>query len=520
MSRIIGNLLRQSPLVRAGIVVFLFVIVSIISFALSAQKKRVPEIISVEPAVGVPGDIMTISGRNFGPAKSTVSYVEISGSRLTSSSYLSWSDTSIRVVLPSNIADGLVFVGTVAGRSKPDFFTNRANIPVQVRPDARTSVPAVHSVTPEKAYVGQVLTVSGLNFGSSRGKSQVLFSSGKADSFDSDAEFIPASEADFDYEYWDDTEIRVRVPDGATGGVLFVKTGKGESNRIRLELDASLGTKTFSAKRTYLVQVSADIDAVAVRDNAVLTLHIPKPPVFAQQPSVEMTECVPPAEAEDFRGAVLQQMHLNKGMSGKKRFTSSFVVSVYAANSVVREAAVRPYKDTASALYVSATHSDAYTDSGRSDVIAKAAGICGTETNPYTMARLLYNYSVAHPNKDVYDWNAEFVALARASGIPCVPVSGVLLDSDMKCRNHWWAEFYIERIGWIPVDLLQRTFGSLDNQHIAFSRGWNAVRPMQPDNKVVQRPKSYALQSVWEETDSEVVSYSSLWNDPVILGIY
>lgn len=63
-------------------------------------------------------------------------------------------------------------------------------------------------------------------------------------------------------------------------------------------------------------------------------------------------------------------------------------------------------------------------------------------------------------------------------------------------------------------------FGNLDSQHIAFSRGWNEVKQSLINSKVVYRPKSYALQSIWEESSSGNINYSSLWNDPIVLGIY
>ena len=99
------------------------------------------------------------------------------------------------------------------------------------------------------------------------------------------------------------------------------------------------------------------------------------------------------------------------------------------------------------------------------------------------------------------------------------------------------SEIYIEKFGWIPVDvsiaaglqfsiqkhpdnLADFYFGNLDNQHIAFSRGWKEVNPSIVNNKTVYRPKTYGLQSIWEESTTGVVSYSSLWSNPLIVGFY
>ena len=128
-------------------------------------------------------------------------------------------------------------------------------------------------------------------------------------------------------------------------------------------------------------------------------------------------------------------------------------------------------------------------------------------------------------------------SLLRSLKIPAKIMSGVLVDSDLKTRNHWWNEFYIENFGWIPVDLAlgagleysyfhhsedkeKYYFGNLDSQHVLFSSDWNVIKPSLSNNKIVYRPRSYALQNIWEESTDGTDSYSSFWNNPVVLGVY
>ncbi|MBO7612987.1 MAG: hypothetical protein IKQ23_03820 [Treponema sp.] len=59
----------------------------------------------------------------------------------------------------------------------------------------------------------------------------------------------------------------------------------------------------------------------------------------------------------------------------------------------------------------------------------------------------------------------------------------------------------------------------MDNQHIIFSRGWTQIKPSLLNSKIVYRPRTYALQSVWEEASDSMLNYSSLWNNPTIIGI-
>jgi transglutaminase-like putative cysteine protease len=54
------------------------------------------------------------------------------------------------------------------------------------------------------------------------------------------------------------------------------------------------------------------------------------------------------------------------------------------------------------------------------------------------------------------DIHSVFVALARASGIPCREVFGIRLGKkdgeDITGAHHCWAEFYVPGYGWVPVD--------------------------------------------------------------------
>ena len=140
-----------------------------ISFFFFSEYDKEPEIKAISPQIGAPGSIMTIEGRGFGTERDT-SFVEIGGSSLTSSSYLSWKDAEIRVQLPANVQDGLVYVVTKRGRSQPVIFANRENIPVAINQiGIQSALPQVMEVEPSKLSVGQVLTITGSNFGSIRG---------------------------------------------------------------------------------------------------------------------------------------------------------------------------------------------------------------------------------------------------------------------------------------------------------------------------------------------------------------
>ena len=549
----VKEILRRSPVFRALAWLLVVGFVFFMTIVIGKNVRKIPIITQINPTVGSPGDVMVIDGQNFGSSRGTSS-VEIAGSKVPGTGYLSWQDSQIRIILPSNVQDGLVIVGTSAGKSEPGFFANEVGIPQAVRPAPKTTMPTIASISPASASVGQLVNISGTNFGTSRGNSQVLFFANRDDQDDST--FISANELDYDYEYWSDTEIHVRVPDGAASGPVFVETSHGNSGTQTFNLLTSTGKKEYVNHRTYVVQVTSDISTTVPNQEASVTLFVPRPVTSASQPNADLNDCFPEPMIKDDPHVVIHQRSLNRIINNKQRFSQSFVVSVYGENTQIRPSQIKPYSETKNVLYTACTSPDNCVPSNSEEVRTLAAKIVGREKNPYEQARLLYNHVISKyklletprtgnvsvldmikkDRGDAYDFAVIFTALCRSLGIPALPVSGILVENDSS-KPHWWTEIYFENFGWFPVDTalgagLKYTpfihvedrasfyFGNMDNQHIAFSRGWKEIRPSLSNSKIVQRPRSYALQSIWEEASDSASSYSSLWNTPAIQGIY
>ena len=110
------------------------------------------------------------------------------------------------------------------------------------------------------------------------------------------------------------------------------------------------------------------------------------------------------------------------------------------------------------------------------EIAAKAREVVGNEQNPYKAARKIYDYvvddltyshtphssltvlnipeSVWVHNHKYGDCGAQsmyFSALCRAVGIPARATGGYQLFPGME-GGHFWAEFYLENYGWVPVD--------------------------------------------------------------------
>ena len=558
-------LFRKYTLIRLVCALVVAAVVLTAVFLIGFKNRPVPEIEAIVPPVGAPGDVVVIKGKNFGEVRD-MSYVEFAGSKLTASSYISWQDDTIKLVLPSTIQDGLVVVGVKNQRSKPALFANEVDIPVPVTETFQTTKPVISSLSSNKLSVGALLTIYGNNFGASRGQSKVCFTS-DYDKAVSGAEYtttalftsnmISASEFDDDYEYWSNNEIRVRVPDGAFSGVVLVDTGREKSDPSDFTVVSSAGTKAYNGKKIYLVQYSADVSDVVTTDVSTITLRCPIPVIIPSQPLLEFTEITPSPILQNYQNCIIHQITKNRNNSPKSVFRQSFAVTVYETTTDVKVQGVGNYKNMNSLLYDKYTKSDSIIVSDNSEIKALAQEIVGKETNPYKKAKLIYSYMLEHysvldkvrkndadplevlkiASGDAYDYAVIFACLARSAGIPALIDSGILIGQDLTTQVHWWNEIYLAGFGWLPVDVAlgdgleykrwgesvtaeDYYFGNLDAHHITFSRGFNELKPFTQDNKTVKYPKSFALQSIWEEASSNTAKYSSYWSVPSIKGVY
>ena len=559
--------LRKYPVFRVLSVVFIISVILGSIYLIGFRTKPVPEIVSVVPPVGSPGDLVVINGVNFGSVRD-MSYVEIAGSKLTASSYISWSDNCIKIVLPANVQDGLLVVGTKEMRSKPALFANEVDIPVPVPAVQQVTKPVITMLSADKVCIGELLVISGNNFGDSKNQSKVLFTMDCNNKI-SEADYknmimltenmVPASEDDFDYVSWSNTEISVRVPDGASSGVVIVDTGRERSDPKELTINAEAGRKEYLNKKIYLVQYSADIADVVTDDVSTITLRCPVPYACPAQPNIEITEVIPEPILFNYQNNLIHQITKSRNNTPKSVFKQTFVLPVFEVRSTINAVKIGTYKNTEKNLLSGALKADALVPADSKTVKALSEKITGKEKNAWNKAKLIYNYMcenfkieakvrngdsdpldlIRKESGDVYDFAVIFTALLRAAEIPAYTDGGVLVNQDLQSQAHWWCEFYIDRVGWIPCDPAlgagleykrwtdsdvtdEKTyyFGNMDAHHILFSRGWSQLKPFSADSKIVQQPRSFALQSIWEEANKDTAKYSSYWSVPVVKGVY
>lgn len=525
----------------------------------SRKSNQYPQILSITPQIAIPGEEMTITGVNFGSEKGS-SFVEISGSKVTEKAFLLWSDSEIRFSIPQNVRDGLVFVGSSAGKSNPAFFVNRESIPQTLTGSEQNGLsPVIDSLSPQSACVGQIVTITGGAFGAVRGSSKVFFSASCSASGakvgEGDVLFLPARESNFDYVSWSSSAITVKVPDGATSGNLFVQTPSGKSSVEHITVDSPLGEKRLHSKKVYVIQVSADIAPREAGQDGAILFYVPRPVLFSSQPDCILSDVSPEPFIADDAYNVIHRMPLKRLEEGTQRLNQTFTVTVYAVAGGLKAKPVPSYKDKKSPLYVRHTSASAYIPSDDKDVLDLLQEIIGAQKNPYEQAKAIYTYMtqnyevqdkirsgkvsaldlIRRKKGDACDFAILYASLCQAAGIPAIPMSGILVRTGGESQVHWWNEIYFEGYGWLPVDVALGTsddviadtgsispnefyFGNMDNQHVTFSRGMSEIKRSWPNGKASVRERTYAMQSFWEEGSSSA-SYSVLWADPVVLEI-
>jgi len=262
---------------------------------------------------------------------------------------------------------------------------------------------------------------------------------------------------------------------------------------------------------------------------------------------------------ENHKGVSLYK--LDNLVSGSNQSVNlSYRVEAYSVSSSIKPLSI---KQEMTALSEAHTKSSSLIPSDSQQIKNAVNSIVSRDQNPYFKAKAIYDWiinnmqisdsaspkslvdALEHKRGDPYSAALLYTAMARAAGVPCVPVAGVLVNQNKQTLRHYWAEFWIDGFGWVPVDpvmgagavkfldnasqrfdnetekdLVNFYFGNLDNQRIAFSRGELVLSQIENRGRLVSRPQSYSLQNIWEESAGGLESYSSLWGDIIISGIY
>ncbi len=536
----VRNLLRDQRILP---VVFLVTLVVLYIFS-SRLIEKSPRIESITPEVGEPGKVLVISGEHFGDARNG-SEVIFAGSRPNSQSYVEWTDTRISVQIPEDVNSGRLVVRRDNEASNTVLFTSTNDIPKLLSGPAAPGMPYIESLDPANTAIGSVVTIRGLNFGSDQGVGKVYFASTMAQTAD-DAEpaavGIQCSSADFDYESWVDTEVSVRVPDGATSGSIRLVTDRGVSNALYFEVSDMIGDRLLPNKRGYQVNYTVEVENVNASPDNALNLWIPNVIGGSSQTNLDAVRDPAPLW-ENYNGVARYRL---TDVEPWRRYTISIT---YWLDRTALETRITPAKvssdyDRDWKLYKVFTSPDSIVSSADPEIIRLAERTVGREKNPYYKARALYRMMIKDfaPRRtgnadasafiesrqgDSFDYNRLYTALLRAVHVPARVIAGSYIFNDGSTTFHYWAEYYLHGFGWIPVDVFmgdlghevdeeledpeEYYFGSVDNRRILFSRGIVEIKPTDPKSMVRVKDRVYSLQTIHEEAVGNIEDYESRW---------
>ncbi len=518
-----------------------------------------PRLESITPSRAKPGDVMILTGHNFGSSQES-SEVRIAGISPTSLDYTEWTDTRISLRIPEEAGSGIVYVLTKSGRSSGLLFISQNDIPQPASGSTRPGDPFILSdspIQPSVARVGDTITVYGMNFGLEKGDSEVYFTwsglqAATGGSLDL-ANLVPARDYDLDYLSWSDREIKLRVPQGAASGNVMVKSDKGTSNAAYFVVNKGAGSTSYTSPRKYSVEYGLIVSVSATSGENSLSLWMPRVLASPEQRSIEAVAQDPAPMMDTPAAALYTFSNLQKG--GKYKVDMSWMFDRYKVETQVSTYDIPPYVTTA-ALYTAFTAPDALVPSANPDVIKAAANAVGQEKNPWLKARRTYDWLLSQltysPNTsdslvglrakrgNAFVFSSLYCALLRASGIPARMVSGYLVgDPGQPARRHYWNELYLETVGWIPVDptlgeeksLIPGTppvdfdgrsyyFGNLDNQHITLTKGLQQISQMNPAGTIKEDRAMPYLLSIDEEAVGGLGSYTTSFEDLKVTGTY
>lgn len=533
MSRIAG---------RHSLIPILILVVALAALVvLVVLVSREPVIETLEPTVLSPGDEVTIRGRHFGTAPAVI----VGSQTVPTSAIVTSSSREIRFTAPGNVTSGLLYVVSDRGRSDGQLLQVRETIPRTGFTGEGPGSPVITGIDASELEIGGLVTLSGANFGRTRHGSHVVFPMLQGLR-------CQACGDEISYAFWSDSRIVARVPEGAVSGFLSVATPWGSSNPLRVTVGRTAGGIVAEDPLEIALHYGARISEVQLR-----SASNPDQPgakdVVVRLPSVQVSAS---QRAVRYLGEPPGPLRFERIDAGFERTLARTVI--------VRRYAVRTEIDTArvAAAYENQTGFHAYYTKplpglpvSDPDIRQIAARLRTNRTNPYRIAEAAYAYTVDNlayalglsdrsplaglesGYGDSYTYALLFVTLARAAGVPARPVGGVLLTDEGSSYPHFWAEFFITGIGWVPVDpalgdgafpaafpvpadARAYYFGSLDNRRVAFHYGFDTRQRSLLDGVRIAPHEAYTLQLSYAEGGSGIESFRLGWPVPRVIGMF
>lgn len=539
------------------ITLVLLFLLSVLFFWSRQYHGRLPEIHSLDPQIGFPGEILTIEGRYLG-ASAAEGDVFIGGEIPRRSRIKEWTPRRIVLEIPESVQSGLVVVRTALGESEGRLFTNRSRVPgLIIRGNDRVQ-PLIESLVPRLVAPGRILTLVGSGFGHDQGSSRILYPR--------QAEFLPPLPVPPENILnWTNREIRFRVPADAGEGDLQIDVRGRKSlpvtlNAVTPGVERRVGDAwSFTLKNRQVLH-----HPTALSGNG-LYFRVPLPAEGLRQGKTELIQAVPAPLFRENRQLVF---HWEELRSGEERLSEQdFMVKTASLTTILEPQRLKTSYNRQTPLYRRYTAAGPWVPSDNQYIADVAAYLCRGKTAAYEVIRRLYHYTgerltpgsegdegfTREPAalldslvSDSAGYARLLASLLRSRGIPARLVKGVLVRGDaekgFRGQSHEWVEAYLEEGGWLPLDAYlgdreetenffpeevvppregaaEFYFGSLSPFHIALSRGGLGGRRLTPEGRSVPRATAQGISLCCEEPWGALSGYRMDWPVPEVTGM-
>ena len=548
MSMRTNKFLRWAPVLLFGLAIGIFLI-------LFFRYQKKPEITGMDHLMAASGDRLEIIGRYFGDGIDG-SKLYIGPNALTSSGIIEWDDTRILARVPRNDGAVLVKVKTRSGTSHGVVLGDASRFPRVDYGPWLPGAPFVEYAEPPAGGPGTLVTLHGEGFGDRRGGGRIWVNRSDSSSLLGTEEpdltqYVEAMAID----RWTDKLVRFWIPQGSSTGNIYLLKGGQFSNPVSIELSRSAGSLKTGEGIQWSLRQDIVIDRIGSFPGNSLYLHIPSP-----QPGSGQGEAVILVRSGDSTpvplriegNLALYRMDELEPDSSREVSRQIIVTATPLRAGIVKESLV-PY-DPSHPELAEALVADKWI---RPDLVPRTtARVIGNLRDDWSKSRAVYDYILEllswdenPPSRAIPDYISTaaadsegysylFVSMARAAKIPARPVGGIIVLNDGTTRSWWWAEVWMEGVGWIPIDpalgdggdnivlpgvdgeAADYYFGGLEGRHIAFSRGVLPSGPLQPEPELRIPDGIYTLQGAWEEVSGNLDSYKSFWPIPRVTASY
>lgn len=539
--------MKRRPVLIAGMLAVLI----LAGGALLLLTLFSPEITTIDPATPSSDDVVSVVGRNFGNALGSLLF---DGIPLQEHAILVWSPEFISFRMPNDIDQAGVRVRTAAGLvSNPLMIANVLKIPVIATPrEAFEFHPNIASTMPSSGLqVGKLIELRGLHFGDPDQETAVCFSKVPSISTldtEDPANFIRIGSGDLLVEHWGDSSIAVRIPSGAENGYVFVQTKSGNSNSYPISLSRAPGWIRNGDAASYTLEDSVNLRVGGISPESSLSIFMPLP-VSSQHQSVSI-DIQRGAEHLGVQSEAWQEFRFSQADLSARgvEIARKYVIEASEIKADIATGSIQSLGSSPPRFLAPSLAADPLVPSDQPQIVASALAIRKRDKNTFRQIALASQWIFANFKQSAaQDVNAGDplaalvskkgnlralvlldCAVLRALGIPSVPVSGFLAGAGTALIPHYWAEYYLLGIGWIPFDPALATgavpggftggfpdklvyYRGIDDRHIEMARGYCALPPVQPGT---QKRSSIPWSFFDYDEVSQGIIYSSIWNTP------